>query len=120
MRTWVQSLALLSGLRTWHCCEWWLGHRRGSDRALLWLWHRPAATAPIGPLAWKLPYVMGVALKRPKKKRKKKTNLRLPKGTGGVEECPGGLGLTYAHCSIWNEWPTGTYCTAQGTLPNIL
>ena len=23
----------------------------GSDPALLWLWHRPAATAPIGPLA---------------------------------------------------------------------
>ena len=34
------------------------------DPALLWLWCRPAAAALIGPLAWKLPYAMGVALKR--------------------------------------------------------
>uniref|UniRef100_A0A8D1HLK4 Aminotransferase class I/classII large domain-containing protein n=1 Tax=Sus scrofa TaxID=9823 RepID=A0A8D1HLK4_PIG len=27
-----------------------VGRRRGSDPALLWLWHRPAATVPIGPL----------------------------------------------------------------------
>ena len=26
---------------------------------LLWLWHRPAATAPIRPLAWELPYAVG-------------------------------------------------------------
>ena len=31
---------------------------------LLWLWHRLAATAPIQPLAWELPYAAGVALKR--------------------------------------------------------
>ena len=34
----------------------------------LWLWHRPAAVAPIQPLAWVPPYAMGVAVKRPKKK----------------------------------------------------
>ena len=48
------------------------------DPALLWLWCRsqmrlgsrvavaevwPAATAPIRPLAWELPYAVGVALK---------------------------------------------------------
>ena len=38
------------------------------DPALLWLWRRPAATAPVGPLAWEPPYAMGAALKRPKKK----------------------------------------------------
>ena len=27
-----------------------VGHRRGSDPALLWLWCRPEATAPIRPL----------------------------------------------------------------------
>ena len=43
-----------------------LGLRRGSDLALLWLWCRPAATAPIGPLAWEPPYAASVALKRPK------------------------------------------------------
>ena len=45
-----------------------VGGRRGSDLALLWLWCRPAATAPIGPLAWEPPYAAGAALKRKKKK----------------------------------------------------
>ena len=31
--------------------------------ALLWLWHRPAATAPMRPLAWEPPYAAGAALK---------------------------------------------------------
>ena len=35
------------------------------------VWHRLAATALIRPLAWKLPYVAGAALKRQKTKRKK-------------------------------------------------
>ena len=39
MKTQVQSLALLSELRTWRCRE---------------LWHRPAAAALIRPLAWEL------------------------------------------------------------------
>ena len=47
-----------------------IGHRCSSDPALQWLWHRPAATAPIGPLAWEPPYVAGEALKRQKKKKK--------------------------------------------------
>jgi len=33
---------------------------------LLWLWYRTATTAPIRPLAWELPYTVGVALKRQK------------------------------------------------------
>ena len=37
------------------------------DPELLWLWGRPAATAPIRPLAWEPPYAAGVALKRQKK-----------------------------------------------------
>jgi len=41
-----------------------VGHRRGSDPSLLWLWCRLAATAQIQLLAWELPYAMGVALKR--------------------------------------------------------
>ena len=32
--------------------------------ALLWLWCRPAATAPIRPLAWEPPYAVCVALKK--------------------------------------------------------
>ena len=36
---------------------------------LLQLWCRLAAAAPIRPLTWEPPYAMGVALKRPKKKK---------------------------------------------------
>ena len=46
-----------------------VGHRHGSDPELLWLWHRPAATTPIRPLAWEPPYAEGAVLKRQKKKK---------------------------------------------------
>mgnify|MGYP001189072516 CR=1 FL=1 len=49
-----------------------IGHRLGSDAALLWLWCRPAATAWIRPLAWEPPYAVGAALKRQRKEKKKK------------------------------------------------
>ena len=42
--------------------------QRVKDPALLWLWCRPAAAAPIGPLAWGPPYVTSAALKMTKKK----------------------------------------------------
>ena len=42
------------------------------DLALLWLWCRPAAAAPIRPLAWEPPYAMGAALKRQKRPKKRK------------------------------------------------
>ena len=41
-----------------------VGRRHGADLVLLWLWHKPAATAPIWPLAWELPHALGAALKR--------------------------------------------------------
>jgi len=50
-----------------------VGHRCGSDLALLWLWCRPAAAALIQPLGWELPYATSVALKLKKKKKKKLT-----------------------------------------------
>ena len=63
-----------------------VGHRRGSDLALLW--HRPVATAPTGPLTWEAPYATGAALKKKKKEKRKtkdknkqtnkKTNQALP------------------------------------------
>ena len=49
-----------------------VGRRRGSDPALLWLWHRPVATAPIQPLAWEPSYAVGAALEKTKKKKRKK------------------------------------------------
>ena len=36
----------------------------------LWLWCRPAAVAPIGPLAWEPPYAADAALKNKIKKKK--------------------------------------------------
>ena len=50
--------------------------RCGSDPELLWLWHRLVAIAPIRPLAWELPYALGVALKSKKKKKKSVTIFR--------------------------------------------
>ena len=41
-----------------------VGHGRGSDLVLLWLWCRPAATALSPALAWEPPYATGSALKR--------------------------------------------------------
>ena len=59
-----------------------------SDLALLWLWHRPAATAPIGPLAWEPPYATGAApekAKKQKKKQQKKEFQHTNFGEGGTQ-----------------------------------
>ena len=49
-----------------------VGQRLGLDLALLWLWCRPVATAPIRPLAWEPPYASGNSPRKGKKKKKKK------------------------------------------------
>ena len=46
-----------------------VGCRCGTDSVLLCLWCRLAPVAPIGPLAWELPYAAGAALKSKKKKK---------------------------------------------------
>ena len=75
MRTRVRSLAF-SGLRFWCGRELWYRSQTPLRlRSFLWLCCSPVATAPIwplawGPLTWELPYAVGVALKRPKKKKK--------------------------------------------------
>ena len=43
-----------------------VGQRQGWD--LVWLWLRPEAIAPIGPLAYEPTYALGIALKSKKKK----------------------------------------------------
>ena len=45
-------------------------HRQGLDPTLLWLWHRPVATALIGPLTWELPYAVDAAIEKGKKTKK--------------------------------------------------
>ena len=46
-----------------------VGRRLGSDPALLRLWCRPAATAPIQPLAWDPPYATGEAQEMAKRQQ---------------------------------------------------
>ena len=53
--------------------SWGVGDRQSLDLALLWLWCRQAATAPIRPLAWEPPYATGAALERQKKTKQNKT-----------------------------------------------
>ena len=52
-------------------------------KALVLLWCRPAAVAPIRPLAWEPSYAMGVALKK-KKKKKKRNPLSFPHLLSGL------------------------------------
>ena len=69
------SEGLIPGLDQWFkgsgiAASCGVGCRCGSDLMLLWLWRRPAATAPIRSLAWEPPYATGAALKRQKTKKK--------------------------------------------------
>ena len=56
-----------------------------------WLWPRPAAVAPIRPLAWEPPYAVGAGLRKGKTKKQKNNGLSM-----------------------------GSYCTAQGTMSSLL
>ena len=51
-----------------------VGHRCGSDLALLWLWRKLAETAPNGPLAWEpsMCHWCGPEKTKEKEKEKKK------------------------------------------------
>ena len=69
MRLRVRSLALICGLRIRHCHQlWYIGCRCVLDPALLWLWHRSAAIAPVQPLA------LICCRCRPKKTKKQNKN----------------------------------------------
>ena len=59
-----------------------VGRRCGLDPALLWLWRRLVATAPMGPLAWELPYATGATLEKAnRQKKEKKKGLGFSQGT---------------------------------------
>ena len=67
-----------------------VGCRHSLDPALVWLWCRLAATAPIQPLAWELPYAIGAALKRKQQqnkqtKKKTRSESRSPAHTHGED-----------------------------------
>ena len=71
---WVRDLVLPCALVQVADVAW--------DPALLWLWCRLAATAPIRPLAWEPPYATGaaqeMAKKRPKRKEKNTATVGVP------------------------------------------
>ena len=66
-----------------------VGCRHGLDLALLWLWCRSAATAPIRPLAWEPPYAAAAALEKNRKKiffhKRQKVNQRRYEGEKALE-----------------------------------
>ena len=64
------------------------------DLVLLWLWCRPAAVAPIGPLAWEPPHAVGAGLKCQKQKEKKKETWVFGMHIWGLSEFSNSSGLT--------------------------
>ena len=82
MRMWVRSVGWRSGIAL--SCG--VGWRRGSDPALLGLGCKPAAVAPISPLAWEPTYASGMAKKSKKKKKKKGGGSWGPVACQGEEE----------------------------------
>ena len=102
-----------------------VGRKCGLDPTLLWLWCRPAATAPIRPLAWELPYAAGVALKSKNKKTNSKTPklnvqccLALPTAewTEGGADAPEGLGLAPPNVQVVLSSKTNS-CGGSTSLP---
>ena len=69
---WPRSVGWGSGIAV--SCG--VGRRHGSVPVLLWLWHRPAATALIQSLAWKPPRAEVAAPEKDKKKKKEKKKKR--------------------------------------------
>ena len=67
------------------------GCRSGSDPALLWLWYRLTATAPIRPLAWEPPYAASAALKNKQTNKQTKKNLTKNKIKCNLQRNPGAL-----------------------------
>ena len=75
MRMQFWSLASLSELRIWCCHELWCMSQNAAWVLYCWLWCKPAAVAPIQPLAWELPN----APKKQKAKNKKQKNKKQKK-----------------------------------------
>ena len=65
----------IPGLAQWikdqHCHELWCRSQTWLGSSIAVALGRPAAIAPIGPLAWEPPYATGVALKRKGEKKKR-------------------------------------------------
>ena len=62
-------MASLNGLGIQHCHDLWCRLQTWLGSLVACLWCRPAAVAPIRPLAWEFLYATGMALKSEKKKK---------------------------------------------------
>ena len=83
-----------------------VGCRRGFDPALLWLWCRLAAIAPVGPLAWESAYAMGVALENRQRQKKKSiyiNELKVIEGISYNHQWLRGLGYSGTSSFIGNS-----------------
>ena len=82
-KTSIHKAGSLPGLAQWGkgsgvAVRYGIGRRLSSDLGLLGLWLWLEAAALIGPLAWKLPYAAGTAVKKKKRRRKSKLNAKYP------------------------------------------
>ena len=131
MRMQIRSLALFSGLRIQICCELWCSSQTQLRSCVA------VAVAPIQPLAWELPYAVGVALKRqppPKKPQKTKPDsismaVFLNRGQANVKMCLymqrglccpvrvkskiSKLGVTHLWAGWGGELLQGVFCISQ-------
>ena len=102
---WVRPLASPSRLRIWHC----YGHCCS-----------PAATAPIGPLAWEPPYAEGVALKRQKDQKKKTPELNPAPGLKQISAAFITAFLSLPPCSfLQTEWEALELTDHQWALDDV-
>ena len=95
MRVWIQSIpGPFQWVKDPGLLQVGIGCGCSSNLALLWLWCRPAATAPTGPLAWEPPYAAGVALEKAKRQEEeeKKKRLEFPLWYNGIGSILGALG----------------------------
>ena len=113
LRTQVRSLASFSGWGISVAVSCGVGLRCSSDLALLWLWCRPAAVAPIWPLAWELPYAVGVAALKSKNKTKKSIRVLSDHGLNS-----GHMGLKFpSEMHVWLKAP-GTSGLTHDQVPD--
>ena len=88
-----------------------VGHRRGLDPMLLWLWCRLAAAALIGPLAWEPPYAEDAALKRKKKKEPHSAE-----GSGYIDtRSSAGVSKTWPGNRAAGSWGSGQLAGGRGS-----